>query len=296
MSGDNVVLGPVTLTTGGNLSASGHLNAGTYAGIEQVSSISGTDIGNYTFAGLTGSYTVTPATLMVTYTATAASTTYGVAPGALTGTYTATGLVDGDNLGGSAAFTSSVSATTHVGTYAITGSGITADSNYTLTSVQAAGNATALAVNPASLTITYTATPLTRNAGTTPTGLTGTSNAVGLVNGDTLSGTAAFTTPATAASPAGSYAINGSGLTASSDYTLTAVQAPGNATALTLLKPPATAQSLATYVQDVIPVYHPFMTLRPCEPLKVSRVYRTDGQVVLTRVQGGGDCPLPAMP
>jgi hypothetical protein len=102
-----------------------------------------------------------------------------------------------------------------------------------------------------------------------------------------------FSTPATAASPVGTYAIDGSGLTASDDYLLTAVQSPGNATALTLTKAPITAQSLTSFVEWVFPPYRPYVSLLPCRPIKVSQTYRANGQVVLTKVQGGGDCPLP---
>ena len=59
----------------------------------------------------------------------------------------------------------------------------------------------------------------------------------GFLNGETqataTTGTLTFTSPATAASIPGSYAINGSGLTANNgNYTF--VQAAGNATALTI--------------------------------------------------------------
>ena len=53
----------------------------------------------------------------------------------------------------------------------------------------------------------------------------------GETQGSATTGSLAFVTPATSASPAGTYAIDGSGLTAT-NYTFT--QAAGNATALTL--------------------------------------------------------------
>lgn len=49
-----------------------------------------------------------------------------------------------------------------------------------------------------------------------------------------LAGAVSWATPATSVSPAGRYAINGSGLTASANYVLTAIQATGNAAALTI--------------------------------------------------------------
>ena len=85
----------------------------------------------------------------------------------------------------------------------IDGSGLSADNgNYVF--VQAAGNANALTVTPA--TLTYTATGASQTyGGTTPT-LTGT--VTGFVNGQTLAdattGTLTFTTPANAASNVGS--------------------------------------------------------------------------------------------
>jgi hypothetical protein len=293
IAGDTVTAGAVTVNTAGNLSSSGHLDAGSYSGIENVTGLAGSDAGNYSFAGLAGAYTVTSAPLTVTYTANAASSTYGQTPAGLSGTTSTIGLIEGDALGGSAAFTTPAGATTHVGGYAITGAGITAGSNYQITAVQAPDNATALTINPAAVTVTYTATPTTQTAGSTPTGLTGTTSATGLVNGDTLSGTAIFTTPATAASPAGSYAVDGSGLNASDDYVLTAIQSPSNATALTLIKPAITAQSLTSFVEWVFPPYRPYLSLLPCRPIKVSRTYRANGEVVLTKVQGGGNCPVP---
>ncbi|KAB8058115.1 filamentous hemagglutinin N-terminal domain-containing protein [Janthinobacterium sp. FT14W] len=103
------------------------------------------------------------------------------------------------------------------------------------------GNITA-DIAKASLLLTATATSLT--SGRTPEQLSG--KVSGLLGSDTLadatSGTLAWTTPATASSPAGNYAITGSGL-ASNDYAF--VQAEGNAGALTLksasLPPPAQA-------------------------------------------------------
>ena len=66
-----------------------------------------------------------------------------------------TGFVNGQTLAdattGTLSFTTTATATSNVGTYAINGSGLTADNgNYVF--VQAAGNATALTVNPATLT------------------------------------------------------------------------------------------------------------------------------------------------
>ncbi|MFX9065593.1 MBG domain-containing protein, partial [Acinetobacter baumannii] len=91
--------------------------------------------------------------------------------------------------------------------------------------VQAAGNATALKVNPAAVTVTYTATAASRLYGAANPALTGTVGTTGLVNGDTLAaiatGTAAFATAATTTSNVGSYAVTGSGLSTISNANYT---------------------------------------------------------------------------
>ena len=130
------------------------------------------------------------------------------------------------------AFTTAATAASNVGSYAINGSGLTANNgNYTF--AQAASNSTALTVNPA--TLTYTAAAASSIYGATPAGLSGT--VTGFVNGQTAltatTGTLAFTTAATAASNVDSYAITGSGLTANNGNYIFA-QAASNSTALTV--------------------------------------------------------------
>ena len=207
-------------------------NVGTYA-------IDGSgltaDNGNYVFvqaAGNATELTVNPATL--TITASGASQTYGGATPTLTGTVT--GFVNDQTLAdattGTLSFTTTANVASNVGTYAIDGSGLTLDNgNYVF--VQAAGNATALTVNPATLTITASGASQTYG-GATPT-LTGTVS--GFVNGQTLAdaatGTLSFTTTATDTSNVGTYAIDDSGLTADNGNYVFA-QAAGNATALTV--------------------------------------------------------------
>jgi filamentous hemagglutinin family protein len=94
------------------------------------------------------------------------------------------------------------------------------------------GNRTATAdITPA--TLVYVAAPGEMRSGQTPQGLSGT--VAGLVGGESLAeatdGDLSWSTPATADSPAGHYAINGGGLQAR-NYAF--VQAPGNAAALTV--------------------------------------------------------------
>ena len=116
-------------------------------------SLTGTGASNYSLSEPTGlTANITPATL--TYLATAASSTYGSTPLALTGRVT--GFVNGQNMSnattGTLAFTTTATATSNVGSYAITGSGLTADNgNYTF--VQATGNGTALTINPLPVTL-----------------------------------------------------------------------------------------------------------------------------------------------
>src|SRR5215217_5320033 len=124
------------------------------------------------------------------------------------------------------------------------GSGLTANNgNYSF--VQAAGNATALSITPA--TLTYTADLVSQSYGTAIPSLSGTVS--GFVLGQTqataTTGTLSFGTAATQSSNVGSYAINGSGLTANNgNYSF--VQAAGNATALSIT--PATL----TYTADLV--------------------------------------------
>ena len=92
---------------------------------------------------------------------------------------------------------------------------------------------TALSQTVTQGTLTYTATPASRAYGAANPTLAGA--VTGFVAGDTLgsatTGTLAFTTTATPSSPAGSYAITGSGL-AADNYNF--AQAAANATALTV--------------------------------------------------------------
>ena len=161
--------------------------------------------------------TVNPAPL--TLTANTASRLYGDANPAFSGTATGFKLTDtlASATTGTLTFTSTATATSNVGSYGITGSGLTANNgNYTF--AQAAGNATALTVNPAPLTIT--ADDKAKVYGDTNPALTAAYS--GFKNGETsavVSGLA-LATPATTASNVGTYAITASGATAS-NYTIT---------------------------------------------------------------------------
>ena len=226
----------------GSLTRAAGENVGGYA-ISQGSLAANS---NYTIAFSGNTLNITPATL--TYVATSANRTYGSANPTFAGSVS--GFVNGDTLAtattGSATFTSTATATSNVGTYAIDGSGLTAtNGNYVF--AQAAANATALTINPA--TLTYVATAGSIETGTPIPTLTGT--VTGFVNGETqataTTGTLVFTTTATSSSPVGSYAVNGSGLSANNGNYVFA-QDPGNATALTITT--NTTLTLAAGVQQ----------------------------------------------
>ncbi|NJS13412.1 MAG: hypothetical protein HC788_01000 [Sphingopyxis sp.] len=119
-------------------------------------------------------------------------------------------------LRGTATWTTAATSTSGVGTYAITGSGLSlSNGNYTLTALQAAGNASAYTVTPR--TITVTANALSRLYGAANPALTFTVGGLGLVNGDSLSG--ALATSAASNSNVGTYAIT-QGTLANRNYTI----------------------------------------------------------------------------
>jgi filamentous hemagglutinin family protein len=183
--------------------------------------------------------------LTVGLTGTIGKTYDGTAAATLTsGNYNVSGSVDGDTI--------TLGSAPAVGTYSNpnAGSGKTVTANgissanlsigngsasiygYQLGSSVASGNIGT--INPAILT--YTADASSRSSGVANPVFTGT--VTGFVNNETLvsatTGAAAFISPASASSAAGSYAINGSGLTANyGNYVFT--QAASNATALAVI-------------------------------------------------------------
>ncbi len=215
VSGDSLNGALATTATTYNGTAGSASNVGTYP-ISQGTLSAGS---NYTLTSFTGAnLTVQPATL--TYVAGAATSVYGQTPNVSAGSLS--GLVNGDTQAGvttgSMSFATTATATSGVGSYAVTGSGLTANSNYTL--IQAAGNATALTITPATLTVTAAAKTMTYGGNTLPA-LTYTSS--GLVNGDAISGTlsttaVAYNGTAGSGSNAGSYPIEQGTLTAGNNY------------------------------------------------------------------------------
>jgi filamentous hemagglutinin family protein len=109
----------------------------------------------YAVVAQNGTLTVTPATL--SYLASAVSRTYGSANPTFGGTVT--GFLNTDTLvsatGGTLSFTSTATAASPVGSYTITGSGLSA-TNYVF--VQAAGNASALTIMPVQMALDTSAT------------------------------------------------------------------------------------------------------------------------------------------
>jgi len=209
--------GAFTFTTtslGGGIALSGSLTrvagetvlGGPYA-ITQ-GTLSNANNSNYSLTYTGNALTINPATLTVTADPT--SRLYGAANPALSGSVT--GFVNGELLAnvttGTESFSSSATNSSNVGSYGITGAGLTANNgNYVFS--QAAGNATALTINKAHLTVT--ADDKSRLYGAANPILTTTVS--GFVNGETAGTAAGFggsgsaTTLADASTAVGSAAI-----------------------------------------------------------------------------------------
>jgi hypothetical protein len=205
------VNGDTASSLGGTLSFSTPATASSSVGSYAITP-SGLTSTNYTITFVNGTLTITPAALTVT--ADNKTKVYGQANPTFTASYT--GFVNGDTvsaLSGSLSFSTPATTSSSAGTYAIMPSGLTA-TNYTITFV----NGT-LTITPAPLTVT--ANNATKVYGQANPAFT--VSYYGFVNGDTassLGGTLSFSMPATASSPAGTYAITPSGLT-SSNYRIT---------------------------------------------------------------------------
>jgi RHS repeat-associated protein len=208
--------------------------AGSHVGTYAITASGAVDA-DYSISYVAGSLTVTPAAL--TISADDKSMTYGGTLPVLTASYS--GLVNGDT---GAAITglslSTVPASSHAGSYAITASG-GADADYSIT----LKNGT-LTITPAPLTITA-------DSKTKPYGAalpTLTASYSGLVNGDTSASLAtppALSTTATASSPVGTYPITASGA-ADSDYAIGYV--PGTLTVTpATLAPTMTSQTIGGF-------------------------------------------------
>ncbi|HWW23083.1 MAG TPA: Ig-like domain repeat protein [Edaphobacter sp.] len=197
----SVVSGSPSLTTTATTSSP----VGTYTISAALGTLAAT---NYSFTFVNGTLTVTTAAL--TIKANDASRIYGAANPTFTGTVT--GAVNDDTF--TLSFSTTASAASPVGTYPIVPSVTGANlANYTVT----ATNGT-LTITPATLTIK--ANDVSRTYGAANPTFSGT--IVGAVNGDTF--TESFSTTATSASPAGTYAIVPSVTGANlANYTVTAI-------------------------------------------------------------------------
>jgi hypothetical protein len=211
----------LTYTVGG----SGLVNGDTLTGALATSATASTGVGttaitqgnlsagaNYSATYVGANLTITPRP--ITLTADALSRIYGNANPALTYTVGGSGLVNGDTLAG--ALATSATASTGVGTTAITQGSLAAGANYSATYVGAN-----LTITPRPLTLTADA--LSRIYGNANPALTYTVGGSGLVNGDTLAG--ALATSATGTTGVGTAAITQGSLTASANYSSTYVGA-----------------------------------------------------------------------
>ncbi|WP_052285885.1 MBG domain-containing protein [Azorhizobium caulinodans] len=175
----------------------------------------------------------------ITVSATNQSIAYGDALPALTYSVGGAGLANGDTLVGSLA--TGASATSNVGTYAITQGTLAASANYALTYIGGT-----VVVTPRPLAVI--ADNQSRTVGAANPAFTYVIGGRGLVNGDTLTGT--LTSPADSNSPAGRYAILQGSLTAPANYALSYV--PGTLTVIGTQAVVSTPQN-PTFVETSVP-------------------------------------------
>ena len=166
----------------------------------------------------TNTLVINAATL--TYTANAASLTYGSTVPALSGSVS--GFVGTDNQAnattGTLTFTTTATSSSGVGSYAITGAGLTANhGNYTF--VQAAGNATALTIS--ALPVNLTGTRSYDGTTTVAAGILSVANKVGGDNVTVASGSGTLAGANVGSEAITSYGTLALGGTAAGNYTLT---------------------------------------------------------------------------
>ena len=239
----------VTFYDGGTLLGTGTLNSSGQAAYTtsatQLSaathSITAGYTGDTTYSGSTNSsalsQTINKATLTAGLTGTVSKTYDGTTTATLgAGNYTLSTVVSGDTvtLNNPTSGTYDTKNQGTAKTVSVTGLAISGASatNYTLANT----SASAAVGTISAATLTYIANTTNMIYGSSVPGLSG--SVSGFVGSDTLAnattGTLTFTTPATSSSSAGSYAINGSGLTANNGNYVFA-QAAGNTTALSIL-------------------------------------------------------------
>ncbi|MFC3653093.1 YDG domain-containing protein [Dyella humi] len=241
--------------------------------------ISGSGASNYILSNSTATAAIgmiTPARL--TITANNASTIYNAQAYSGGNGVIYNGFVDGQTsavLGGALTYGGSSQGALNVGSYTLMPGGL-ASNNYAITY-----NGGSLAVTPA--TLSYVATPAQIYAGQAIPTLTG--MITGFQGNDTLAnattGGLTFTTPATAQSPAGEYAINGSGL-AANDGNYVFVQAAGNAIAFNVLANGEVALPGVAYLEQQVGQSVPTATELPQGGLLVSAMTTSDGSAPST--------------
>ncbi|QQN74293.1 MBG domain-containing protein [Croceicoccus sp. YJ47] len=102
---------------------------------------------NYDLTIGNGVLRIAPRPLTIVYGADAAERIYGDANPLLSGDVTVIGLANGDRLSGTADWTSDAGIRSDVGQFRVTGAGLDAGANYSVTQLQADGNDRALTVN-----------------------------------------------------------------------------------------------------------------------------------------------------
>ena len=225
-----------TFNVGDTTPAVATSNVGSYA----ITPVVGTPNANYATTVLPGTLAISQRALQLV--ANNATRIYGDANPVFTGT--ATGLASFDTPASVGLAFNSVGVTANVGNYAISPvlTSTTALGNYAVTATPGV-----LGITPALLTYVADAqsrTILQQNP-------TFTGSVTGFRNGDTVAasttGVLAWTSTATGDSPAGTYAINGAGLSAQ-NYVFR--QAASNATALTVGSPSRVEQLRAGYFAE----------------------------------------------
>jgi len=187
---DNITA-TVSVNTAGNTSTSGNLNAGNHIGIEYVSSLGGTDAGNYTFAGIVGDYNVSQ--LALTGTIATGSSVYGSAltPGAAN----LTNVVGADNItatvavntSGNTSTSGNLNAGNHTGIEYVSSLGGTDAANYTFAGIVGDYSVSQLALTGTSIAAVNTTYGTSAAAGAVTFG--------NVIGGDIVTSTASIVSP-----------------------------------------------------------------------------------------------------
>jgi filamentous hemagglutinin family protein len=167
----------VAITGALNVNANATTSVGQYA--IGTGTVTNATNANYDITYVGGELTINPATLV--FTANAAARTYGASNPALSGQVSGFKNNESAATFGGSIWSTSVVATTGVGNYAINGAFANASPNYAIT--QAAGNATALTIDPANITVSANGGTSVYGSSPANPGL----SAAGLQNGEDVS-------------------------------------------------------------------------------------------------------------